>query len=147
MSTACDTVTVGEAFVLPQDLTGQLGNWRDAGQYVGHWAGDFKWNASDNYYYKESVNPSAPQINDQRVKFEYVPDTTVSIMAVQCDIADANEAVRRVRPEKPKKSRGSGGKGFGKGAMLGAMLFGDGGEGEPEPEDDQEAEEFGPMTW
>jgi hypothetical protein len=149
VSTACEKITVGEAFVLPQDLTGQLGNWQDAGQYVGHWAGEFKWNASDNYYYKESTNPSAPQINDQRVKFEYVPDTTVSIMAVQCDIADANQAVRRVRPEKPRKSGGSGGGGgFGKGGFLGkgAMLFAGGDEGEPEPEDDQE-EDFVPMTW
>jgi len=113
---------------------------------VGHWAGEFQWNSSDNYYYKPSANPSAPQIHDQRVRFDYVPDTTVSIMAVQCDIADANRAVRRVKPEKPPpKSRSSGGGGFGKGAMLSSMLFSSGAEDEPEPEDDQE--DTGPMTW
>merc|ERR1719162_695602 len=73
VSTACDKITVGAAFVLPQDLTGQLGDWRDAGEIVGHWAGEFKWNSSDNYFYKSSSSPSAPQINDQRVRFEYVP--------------------------------------------------------------------------
>jgi hypothetical protein len=90
---------VGDALLLPHDLAAQLDSWQDARSKIGTSLGDFKRGPSDQYYYRASTDPSSPQVGDQRIKIEYVSDATVSIIGLQCDVVDANTAVRRAKPE------------------------------------------------
>lgn len=130
-TTTCSAIAVGDALLLPPDLSVQLDAWQDARSKIGTSLGDFKRGPSDQYYYKASTDPSSPQVGDQRIKIEYIPNATVSIIGLQCDVVDANTAVRRAKPESRERP----------------SIFSAGDE-EPEPEAEWDAAPMtGPAVW
>ena len=81
-----ETVKYGESYYLPKELVQQLSSWKDATSLVNgsltYASHTFENQGGNQWFYSPLRN--SPEVGDVRVRFEYVPDGPVSIMALQC---------------------------------------------------------------
>lgn len=84
----CDLVFFGDGFTLTPDLVNQLTNFSDAQSILGDSVGDFK---KQGTYFCFPEHRSQPEIGDMRAKFEYILDSTATVMALQLSGRDSKD--------------------------------------------------------
>lgn len=89
----CSRVAYGDGFELTDALINQCGNFQPADERIGvhvkHGSGYTFHNGSDSFFYFRADQlwrgQGPPMIGDARVKFEYVPNGCVSVIALQTE--------------------------------------------------------------
>jgi len=97
MTSTCELVHYGEAFVLPKDLVEQFHEFQDASKVVGakatHEQNCFE--KGDGYYFFPANRSGQPEIGDMRAKFEYILNGPATVVALQAQGTDAKGDVQR----------------------------------------------------
>lgn len=108
----CVVVEFGQDFVLPTPLLEQCAQYQSAQDLVGDEVtctatGDkLKLCRNDGYYY-HAHQKGEDKVGDVRIRFEYVPDGVVTVLALQVDVSDLPEGNSKSIAFGPVAGKGS----------------------------------------